>query len=51
MVMALVLALTAIRLSQFDPLAVDLIDGPNVNAIGADDFHMLFDFTHFNLLG
>src|SRR5258708_718704 len=47
---ALVLALAAIGLGQFDPLALDLIDSPNVDAVGADDFHMLFDFGHSNVL-
>jgi hypothetical protein len=50
MVMAFVFALTAVSLGQFDPLTFNLIDGPDVNAIGADYFHMLFDFGHSNLL-
>src|SRR5665213_1075929 len=50
MVMAFVLALTAISLGQFDPLTLNLIDSPDMNAIGADHFHMFFDFGHSNLL-
>src|ERR1017187_1791193 len=50
MMMALVLALTAIRLGQLNPVAFDLIDSSDVDTIGADYFHMLFDFGHSNVL-
>src|SRR5665213_1424704 len=50
MVMAFVLALTAVSLGQFDPLTFNLIDSPDATANGADYFHMLFDFGHSNLL-
>ena len=41
MVMAFVPSLTAVSLGQFDPLTFNLIDSPDMNAIGADYFHIL----------
>src|SRR6202041_3907301 len=46
MVMALVRALTAVLLGQLDPVALDLVDGADVNAVGTDNFHVLFDVSH-----
>lgn len=44
--MALVLALAAVGFGQLDFLAFDPIDGTDMDTIGADDFHMLFDVIH-----
>ena len=43
--MALVGALAAVGLGQLDPLALDLVDGADMDAVGADDFHMLANFA------
>jgi hypothetical protein len=47
-----VFAFTAVCLGQFNPAIFNAIDGSDVNAIGADDVHMLFyrNFRHSNLL-
>ena len=45
-VMALVRSFTAILLCQLDPVALNLVDSAYVNAVGADDFHVLFDIGH-----
>jgi hypothetical protein len=43
-------ALTAVVLRQLDPVAFDFVDGADVNAVGADYFHVLFDFGHWTSL-
>jgi hypothetical protein len=42
-VMALVRSFSAVLLGQLDPVALELVDRADVNAVGADDFHVLFD--------
>ena len=42
-VMALVAALAAVGLDEFDTVALDGVDGPDMDAVGADHFHMLLD--------
>jgi len=44
---ALVATLPAVLLSQLDAVAFDLVDGANVNAVRADNFHVLFDVGHW----
>ena len=49
-VMALVAGLSAIGLGQFDAIALDLVDRTDMNAVGADYFHMFADcrkIAHF----
>ena len=46
MMVALVLAFAAVGFGQLDPLALDFVDSPDMGAIGADDFHLLFDVIH-----
>jgi len=46
MVVSFVGAFAAVLPSQLDPVALDLIYGADVDAIGADYFHVLFDLTH-----
>jgi hypothetical protein len=41
--MALVRALAPVLFRQFDAAGFELIDRTDVHAVGADDFHMLFD--------
>src|SRR5882672_1974020 len=43
----LVATFTAVLLSQLDAVPFDLVHGPDVNAVGADNFHVLFDVGHF----
>src|SRR3984957_1606719 len=45
-VMPLVRTFSTVLLGQLDPVAFDLIDGADVNAVGADDFHVLLDVSH-----
>jgi len=45
-VVTLVTSLAAVLLGQLDPVAIDPIDRADVNAIGADDFHMFPDLGH-----
>src|ERR1700754_3385311 len=45
MMMALVTSLAAVGLRQLDPVFLNTIDGPDVNAIRADHFHMFLDPT------
>jgi len=40
----------AVIFRQFNPTLIDVIDRPDVDAVCADYFHMLFDFGHSNLL-
>jgi hypothetical protein len=40
MVMPLVDALTAVALGQLDSLSVNSVDGAEMDAVGADHFHM-----------
>jgi hypothetical protein len=44
--MSLVSTFTTVRFGELDTPAFDFIDGSDVNAVGADDFHVLFDFGH-----
>jgi hypothetical protein len=44
--MASMFALTAVSLYQFNPPTFNLIDGPDMSAVGANYFHMLFDSNH-----
>ena len=44
---ALVATLPAVLFSQLDAVAFDLVDGANVNAVRADNFHVLFDVGHW----
>jgi hypothetical protein len=44
--MALVRAFAAVLFSKLDTTAFDLVDGADMNAVGADDFHVLFDISH-----
>jgi hypothetical protein len=46
--MAFVRAFAAVFLGKLDPVSFDLIHGPNVDTIGADNFHILFDINHFS---
>jgi hypothetical protein len=39
------MAYTAVILRQFNPSLFDAIDRPDVDAVCADYFHMLFDFA------
>ncbi len=41
----LVMALAAVLLGELDAIALDMVDGTDMDAIGADDFHMFFDFA------
>jgi uncharacterized protein involved in copper resistance len=41
MVVALVSAEAAVRLGQLDPVAFDMVDGADRDAVGADHLHML----------
>src|SRR5690606_4620214 len=43
MVMAPMATLAAVLLRQLDVVAVNAVDGPDMDAIGADDFHVLPD--------
>ena len=43
---AFVAALAAVSLGQLDAVAFDTIDSSNVNAVRADDFHMLSYTLH-----
>jgi hypothetical protein len=43
----LVATFTAVLLSQLDAVPFDLVLGPDVNAVGADNFQVLFDFGRF----
>jgi hypothetical protein len=45
---ALMGAFAAIRLGQFNPVAFDPIDGPDRNAIRANDFHAFFNVAELN---
>src|ERR1700753_481712 len=44
--MPLVRAFATVLLRQLDPVAFDLVDGPDMDAIRADDLHVLFDACH-----
>ena len=46
-VVTLVATLPAVLLSQLDAVAFDLVDGASVNAVRADNFHVLFDVGHW----
>jgi hypothetical protein len=35
---------------ELNPVALDPIYGPDVDAVGADYFHVFFDFGHFGIL-
>jgi hypothetical protein len=48
--MTLVLALAAIGFGKLDAIAFYPIDGADVNAVRADDFHVFFDIRHFAVL-
>jgi hypothetical protein len=37
----------AVLLGQLDPVALDLVDSSDVDPVGADYFHVFFDFGHF----
>ena len=39
--MAFVAAFAAVVLGELDALALDLVDGADMDAVGADHFHML----------
>src|SRR5690242_17230927 len=43
---ALVRPLSAVLPGELDPAALDLVYGADVDAIGANDFHMLLDIGH-----
>jgi hypothetical protein len=45
-VVAFVFAFAAIGLGQFYFLAFNLVDRADMDAVGADDFHMLLDGVH-----
>jgi hypothetical protein len=45
-VVTLVASLAAVLPGQLDPVAFDSIDRADVNAIGADHFHMFLDLCH-----
>jgi hypothetical protein len=49
-VMTLVASLAAVFLGQLDPIALDLIDRADVDAVCADDFHVFLDLGHCELL-
>ncbi len=42
---ALVAAFAAVGLGQLDPAALEAVDGADMHAVGADDFHMFFDLA------
>jgi hypothetical protein len=42
-----VAAFPTIFFGQLDAIAFDLVDGTDVNAVGGDNFHVLFDFRHW----
>ena len=39
--------IAAVLLRQLDATAFDLVDGADMNAVSADDFHVLFDLGHW----
>ena len=43
MMMPLMAPLTAVLLGQLDAVARHMVDGADMHAIGADDFHMFLD--------
>src|SRR3979411_911915 len=43
MMVASVISFAAVGLGELDPAVFDLVDGPDMNAIRADHFHMLLD--------
>src|SRR5690349_25092730 len=45
--MALMRALATVLFRQLDATAFDLVDGTDMNAVGADDFHVIFDLGHW----
>ena len=47
--MALMGALAAVLFRQLDTTALDLVDGTDMNAVCADDFHVLFDLVGYPL--
>ena len=49
MMVPLVTSFTAVGLGQLDPAIFNTIHGPDVYAVCADDFHMLFyaGLSHF----
>ena len=49
-VMAFVAAFATVLLGQLNAVAFNFINGADVDAIGADDFHMLSDVGHRKLL-
>jgi hypothetical protein len=44
--MPLMRALVAVLLRQLDAIAFDLVASADMNAVNADDFHVLFDLGH-----
>jgi hypothetical protein len=45
--MAPMRALAAVLFRQLDATAFNLVDGADMNAVSADDFHVLFDLGHW----
>jgi hypothetical protein len=37
----------AVGTDQLDAIALNLVDCAQVDAVGADDFHVLFDIGHY----
>jgi hypothetical protein len=46
-VMALVASFATVLFSQLDAVAFHLVDSPDVDPIGPDYFHVLFDVSHW----
>jgi hypothetical protein len=44
--MAFVPAVAAVGLGELDSTILNAVDGPNVDAVGPDHFHMRFDISH-----
>jgi hypothetical protein len=42
---ALVAAFAAVGPGQLDPAALDAVDGADMHAVGADDFHVFLDLA------
>jgi hypothetical protein len=45
-VMTFVASLAAVFFGQLDPIALDLIDRTDMDAVRADYFHVFLDFSH-----
>jgi hypothetical protein len=50
MVVSLVRPFSTILFRQLDTAAFHSVDGADVDAVGADHFHVLFDFSHWGIL-